>query len=122
MKLALYWVWMAAHDDFRYAVYDYVASMLGVFLLQAAFAASGRTEDARWILSGLLLALAAAALQQRGVGLQRHFNHNDLYHVIQMGDRVAAVSRRDPARGSFTTKTRRTQRNRLIFVPFGPLW
>lgn len=44
-----------------------------------------RDESARWLMGGFLLSLAGFAIQQSGVQLHRHFNHNDLYHVIQTG-------------------------------------
>ena len=33
-------------------------------------------------------ALAAAAAQASGFDLHRHFNHNDLYHVVQIAAMV----------------------------------
>jgi hypothetical protein len=33
---------------------------------------------------GVLVSLVAGLVQARRVGLHRHFNHNDLFHVIQM--------------------------------------
>jgi len=36
-----------------------------------------------WILSGFGLSVLAAVIQQSGWPSLAHFNHNDLYHVIQ---------------------------------------
>jgi hypothetical protein len=36
------------------------------------------------MLAGVALSVAAALAQALGVALHRHFNHNDLYHVIQI--------------------------------------
>ncbi len=83
LKLLVYAVWMASHDDFRYVIYDYAPSMLVVLGLQAAFRHSA--ASARWIATGSAVAFAAAGIQQSGLTLHRHFNHNDFYHVIQMG-------------------------------------
>ena len=33
---------------------------------------------------GVAVSFAGAAAQMSGFALHRHFNHNDLYHVIQM--------------------------------------
>jgi hypothetical protein len=38
----------------------------------------------RWILAGVAVSLAAALAQASGFAPHRRFNHNDLYHVIQI--------------------------------------
>jgi hypothetical protein len=43
-----------------------------------------RVDAAGWIVAGVLVSLVAGLLQARRVGWHRHFNHNDLFHVIQM--------------------------------------
>jgi hypothetical protein len=37
-----------------------------------------------WLIAGVLVSLVAAIVQARRLAPHRHFNHNDLYHVIQM--------------------------------------
>jgi hypothetical protein len=37
-----------------------------------------------WMLAGVGASLAAALVQASGFALHRHFNHNDLYHVVQI--------------------------------------
>ena len=49
---------------------------------------SGRTASpatARTSRRASCVSIAAAAVQQSGVRLHQHFNHNDLMHVVQMG-------------------------------------
>ena len=41
--------------------------------------------SALWMAGGMLVSFMAAAVQVNGVALHDHFNHNHLYHVIQMG-------------------------------------
>lgn len=41
------------------------------------------------MLLGVGLSLLAAAVQQLKIGISTHFNHNDLYHVIQAGALIA---------------------------------
>ncbi len=84
LKLAIYALWMATHDDFRYVVYDYAPTLVGVLILQLAAARVGGAASARWIVSGILLSFAAAGIQRTGLALHEHFNHNDLYHIVQM--------------------------------------
>jgi hypothetical protein len=41
-----------------------------------------------WILAGLAVSVIAALAQASGAAPHRYFNHNDLYHVIQIGAMV----------------------------------
>lgn len=44
---------------------------------------TARDAAAGWIVAGVALSLVAGAAQASGFDLHRHFNHNDLYHVIE---------------------------------------
>ena len=76
-KLVVYSVWMLSHDAFIYVVID-----TGIaFLIVAAI------HLWKWngpILAGVAVSIAGAVVQASGFGLHEHFNHNDLYHVIQI--------------------------------------
>jgi len=85
LKLALYAAWILKEDAFRSAVYDYGSAMLGVLLLQGLSIYRGEVERAKWLISGVVVSVAAAGVQQGEFTLHRHFNHNDLYHLVQMG-------------------------------------
>ena len=81
-KLALYWAWVWRDDRFIWAVAD-TGSAFALIALAHLFA--WRRPGSRWIVAGVAVSIAAAAVQASGVDLHRHFNHNDLYHVIQIG-------------------------------------
>lgn len=81
VKLTAYLGWMASHDEFKYAIYDYGSAMFAALVLQVAFL---RNPGPRWMAGGILASFAAAGVQQSGFALHRHLNHNDLYHLIQM--------------------------------------
>lgn len=83
-KLAAYLAWMSVHDDFRFVVYDYAPSMLAVVALLALPGRWAPRPGAGWIAAGVAVSFAGAAVQRSGFALHQHFNHNDLYHVIQM--------------------------------------
>jgi hypothetical protein len=85
LQLTLYAIWMISHDDFRYVIYNYVPSMTTILLLQAYAYIASDAQSAPWIIGGILITFMAAVVQASGVSLHRDFNHNDLYHVIQMG-------------------------------------
>jgi hypothetical protein len=77
-----YGVWIANHPRFVLAIgaYGVALSVLVAFKLSA-----WRSEDraARWMMAGVIVSVLAAVVQQSGWSLHRHFNHNDLYHVVQ---------------------------------------
>jgi hypothetical protein len=85
LKLAIYVVWMLGHDEFRFVIYDYGSTLAILLLLVAAERTHGVAGHRAYIASGILVSIAAAAVQQSGFRLHEHFNHNDLMHVIQMG-------------------------------------
>lgn len=67
--------------EYKYVIHDYVPAMavilaLCILRLNKAYAI--------WIIAGILISFAAAGIQLSGFTLHKNFNHNDLYHVIQM--------------------------------------
>ena len=79
-KLVVYSAWMLGHDAFIYVVVDTGIAFIVVAALHLW----------KWnapILAGVAVSIAAALVQASGLKLHEHFNHNDLYHVIQ----IAAV-------------------------------
>ena len=80
----LYYIWMRPHDNFRYAVTFYLPLLGGSFIgFLIAFFYFGIT-GALSISIGLLVCLAASWIQVMKISLHEKFNHNDLFHVIQM--------------------------------------
>jgi hypothetical protein len=77
LKLLLYSGWMLFHDDFIWVIAD----------TGSALAIVGALHLRRfngWMLAGVGMSVLAALAQASGLALHRHFNHNDLYHVIQI--------------------------------------
>jgi len=85
LKLCVYVAWMLGHDEFRYVIYDYGSTLAILLILVAAGQTHGVAGHRALIASGILVSIAAAVVQQSGVRLHQHFNHNDLMHVVQMG-------------------------------------
>lgn len=67
------------HREFVVVILDYGLIMLA----WAAAALMLRRPWSRWMLAGIALSIVAALVQQMHWAPSEHFNHNDLYHVIQ---------------------------------------
>jgi hypothetical protein len=85
LKLAFYAAWMFNHDEFRFVIYDYGSTLAILLVLVVSGRLHGVSGHRAYIGSGILVSIAAAGVQQSGIRLHRHFNHNDLMHVVQMG-------------------------------------
>jgi hypothetical protein len=85
VQLILYVLWMVTHDDFRYVIYEYASTNFGILALQLHASLTDRAMSVPWLGGGVLVSFLAAAVQVNGIALHHHFNHNDLYHVIQIG-------------------------------------
>ena len=84
LKLVGYVWWMASHDDFRFVINDYGSTMVLVLLLQIWLWWVRRAPSAPWVVTGILVSFVASLIQQSGFALHQHFNHNDIFHVIQL--------------------------------------
>lgn len=84
LQFAGYVVWMTAHDDFRYVVYNYGLTFAVILLMESYRWLVRKAPAAGWTVAGVLVTFLAAFLQQSGIALHPSFNHNDLYHVVQM--------------------------------------
>ena len=77
-----YAIWVAANPRFTFAIAAYGIA-LGVLMAFAMHRWEKNRVAARWMLAGVAVSVIAAFIQQSGLSLHRHFNHNDLYHVVQ---------------------------------------
>jgi hypothetical protein len=85
LKFLAYSIWMLGHEDFRYVIYDYLPAMAGILALHSYRAFKEKDANAGWMVGGILVSFFAAFIQQSGLSMHKNFNHNDLYHVIQIG-------------------------------------
>jgi hypothetical protein len=84
LKLVAFIARVARRPEFRVAAADY-GGALAVLFAGAVYAAfRWRAPGASWLIGGVLISLVAAVVQARRVGFHRHFNHNDLFHVVQL--------------------------------------
>ena len=82
LRFAVWFAFISMRPDFRYVVYDYAGTLLGLLVLAAWLRRRGR-PGAGWIAAGVLASLAGAAIQRAGLDPSPAFNHNDLFHVVQ---------------------------------------
>ena len=76
------WIWR----DYRFqnVIVFYSISMAFILGAMALNYVSTGSPGAKLIAVGILISFGAAAIQRSGFKLARHFNHNDIYHVIQL--------------------------------------
>jgi hypothetical protein len=83
-KLAAYSYWMLGHDEFLFVVVDAFATVLLLVALHLVLVRRGHAAASRWILAGAAVSVAGGLVQAGGLAPHPHFNHNDLFHVIQV--------------------------------------
>ncbi len=84
VALVGYVVWVIGHPEFQYASAASAVG-LGVLLIQQVIAwVQRQIPSARWIAGGVAVAAVGAGIQQAGLAPHPYFNHNDLFHVIQI--------------------------------------
>jgi len=75
---------MLFHDEYLYVIVDTGTALAGIAMLHLWSVATKRDIASAWMLAGVAISLLAAAVQASGFALHRNFNHNDLYHLIQI--------------------------------------
>lgn len=84
-KLAVYAAWMPFHSEYIYVIVDTGIALAAVAALHAWSALKRRDRASFLMLGGVGVSLLAAAVQASGFAPHRYFNHNDLYHLVQIG-------------------------------------
>lgn len=81
VKLVAYLAWVTMDDAFVWVIVDYGVTLLIV----AAVHAIRKSPATKWILANIAVSIVGALIQQSKVKLHPYwFDHNDIYHVIQM--------------------------------------
>ena len=84
LKLAAYAAAALAVDTFLIAIIDYSLAFGFVIVIHARAAARFGDSAAQWVVAGVAVSFLAAGIQAAGIAPHPQFNHNDLYHVVQM--------------------------------------
>lgn len=82
---AVWAAWIPSRPVFGAAIAAYGASLLVLSAAEVWRWRASRLAASGPLLAGVVVSVLAAAIQQLGWAPHRHFNHNDLYHVVQAG-------------------------------------
>jgi len=86
VALAAYFAWTLFDGRFVVAIAAYGVG-LAVLVVPTALAdreGGGPRRGAPWIVAGVAVTVVGSVIQQAGLAPHPHFNHNDLFHVIQV--------------------------------------
>ena len=85
IKLAVFLLGALASDEFGPVILDSAATLAALLVLALLAARRGRApEAARWILAGIALSAAAAAIEVLRPGLPRPLTPDATYHLVQL--------------------------------------
>ena len=84
IKLVVYLWTIATKDEFTVVIADYGAALVAVVLAAWFVRPTGLTPAAWWITAGVGVAVVAGVIQWARLSPHVHFNHNDLFHAVQM--------------------------------------
>jgi hypothetical protein len=82
--IAVSWL-LARAPRFAVVLADSLVTLAAALALQGAAWWSHGAASAPWVFGGLGLSVVAGAIQAFRLAPHEHFNHNDLYHVVQIG-------------------------------------
>jgi hypothetical protein len=84
VKLAVFLSWAYTDPSFLVAIADYLPVLLFILVSESYMWLSHGARESKFLVAGVVVSLLGAAAQQAGIGINEHFNHNDVYHVVTM--------------------------------------
>jgi hypothetical protein len=84
LQLAVYAIVMATHDEFEYVIAGSGLAMALMVALHGWSAASRRDSASLLVLAAVAVSALAALVQYSRFAPDGPFNHNDLYHLVQI--------------------------------------
>ena len=82
--LVVYCGTIVKNDSFSIVIMFYLSTMIFVLAMMMYSQFILKFNGSGWISIGILISFIAAGVQLKGFSLHKHFNHNDIYHIIQM--------------------------------------
>ena len=84
IKFLIYLGLVMTRDDFLLVIADYGSVMLAILVIALIQIFRRTRPEAPWLAAGVGVSLIAAGVQASDISLHERFNHNDLFHVIQI--------------------------------------
>ena len=85
LQLMIYLYWIRNHDEFLYVIVNYLFAMILVVILKIYSFITIADQSSIWILGSIIVSIVASGIQAKKIGIHpKYFNHNDLFHVIQL--------------------------------------
>jgi len=85
LKLLVFLEVVLTRDNFLLVVLDYGSALLAILLAAWFMKPTGITPAAGWIAWGVGISVVAGCIQAFRLAPHPKFNHNDLFHVVQLG-------------------------------------
>ena len=85
LKLVVFVEVVLTRNNFLLVILDYGSALLAVLLGAIFLRPTGLTPAAGWLAAGVAVSVVAGIVQAFRLAPHPRFNHNDLFHVIQMG-------------------------------------
>ena len=84
VKLLVFLWTIATRDQFNLVIADYGTALIAVLLAALFVRPTGLTPAAWWIAAGVGVSVVAGVIQWARLAPHPRFNHNDLFHLVQM--------------------------------------
>lgn len=81
ISYGVYFYWMRSHDEFIFVIAYYVPYLVFILIIELFFLS---TISAPFMISGIIITFMGFAVQASRKGIHTNFNHNDIFHVVQM--------------------------------------
>ena len=80
-----YWILKKEEPKFSNVIVNYGTTMVvGLIIIAIWYFEDSDQKELEYLLLAIIIGFIAAGIQQSGFAIHKHFNHNDIYHVIQM--------------------------------------
>lgn len=84
IKLSAFFSWATANPSFLVAIADYLPVLLFILIAELFVWKIYGSKESKYLVTGILVLLLGAVVQQMGIGINQYFNHNDVYHVVTL--------------------------------------
>ncbi len=86
IQLIAYEYWILSKEEVKFSdvIINYGTTMVIGLLYFAARYIENKDNDIQYLITAIVFGFVAAGIQQKGFSIHKHFNHNDIYHIIQM--------------------------------------